>query len=142
MRQPVVDGRANGASSCGDVVVADDAALFRKAMVRQLQVLKIPAHGVASVEELERCLESDPPRAVLLDWHFGGSTAAAVLDLLRARWVPVIVLTGDPGGVVVTGVPVLGKPVELSLLKAQLDEVLAGTGRDRGPMARANDTAP
>ncbi len=122
--------------------MADDAEPFRKALVRQLQVHGINARGVASFEELERRLESEPPRAVLLDWHFDGSTAAAVLELLRARWIPVIVLTGDPGGVGVTGVPVLGKPVELSLLKAQLEEVLAGTGHGGATTAQPSKTAP
>jgi len=111
---------------CGDVVVADDSGSFRRALVRQLEVLGFVARGVDSMEDLARCLQGTPPRAVLLDWHFEGRTAARVLEQLRARWIPVIVLTGDPGGVGITGVPVLGKPVELALLRAQLEEVLAG----------------
>ena len=110
------------------LVVADDTAIFRRALVRQLQVLGMEALGVGTPEELQRCLGEDPPDAVLLDWHFGGRTAESVLDLLRARWIPVIVLTGNPEGIGATGVPVLGKPVDLELLRVQLAAVLAGSG--------------
>ena len=102
-------------------------AIFRKALVRQLQVLGIDASGVESLDELQASLETKPPDAVLLDWHFGGQTAEAVLDILKSRWIATIVLTGDPEGVGITGVPVLGKPVELRLLRSQLAEVLGSS---------------
>jgi len=108
------------------ILVADDTAIFRRALVRQLEILGMDPLGVDSLEELKGSLESDVPDAVLLDWHFGGRTAEPVLELLRARWIPAIVLTGDPGGVAVTGVPVLGKPVEMGALRTQLAEVLGG----------------
>lgn len=111
-------------SVSGCVLVADDLAVFRRALVRQLRVAGINACGVATLDELKQYLEMEPPRAVLLDWYFGGCTAEDVLQLLRSRWIPVMVLTGDPDGVDITGVPVLGKPVEFSLLRDRLAEMV------------------
>ncbi len=119
--------------------MADDVSLFRRALVRQLEVLGMDAHGVEDLETLEAALESNPPGAVLLDWHFGGRTAEAVLELLRARWIPTIILTGDPEGVAITGVPVLGKPVELRLLRLQLAEVLSGASHRHEKVSTAEE---
>jgi len=119
----------NGLLSGRKIIVADDIAIFRRALVRQLEFLGMEVRGTGSLEELELCLSESPPDAVLLDWHFGGRTAEDILELLRARWIPAIVLTGDPEGVKIPGVPILGKPVELRLLRHQLVEVLADSPR-------------
>lgn len=123
------------------ILVADDAPVFRRALVRQLEVLGMDAHGVEDLETLEASLEGSPPGAVLLDWHFGGRTAEAVVELLRARWIPTIVLTGDPEGVAITGVPVLGKPVEFRLLRLQLAEVLSGAPQGHEQLSMAERSA-
>ncbi|GEM_PF-6420125 len=120
----------NGLLNGRKIIVADDIAVFRRALVRQLGFLGMEVRGAGSLEELEQYLSEYSPNAVLLDWHFGGQTAEDVLESLRARWIPAIVLTGDPEGVKIPGVPILGKPVELGLLRHHLVEVLTDSPRE------------
>jgi len=129
MKEQGQAGGKNGLLSHRKIIVADDIAIFRRALVRQLEFLGMEVRGTGSLEELESFLLEAPPDSVLLDWHFGGRTAEDVLELFRARWIPVIVLTGDPEGVNIPGVPVLGKPVELTLLRNQLVEVFTDSFR-------------
>jgi DNA-binding response OmpR family regulator len=76
------------------LVVDDDGALRLLCRVN----LELEGFGVreaATVAEATKAIEEGLPDVVVLDVHLGGEAADPLLDRLRERGVPVLLITGS-----------------------------------------------
>jgi DNA-binding response OmpR family regulator len=107
---------------CWRVLIVDDVERFRQFLLKALSSLGFDALGVGGSEECRDAIASYRPDVILLDWHLDGEAATELLAFIQECGIPAIVMTGDPEGVGDIGVPVLGKPLRIALLKGQLEE--------------------
>jgi CheY-like chemotaxis protein len=113
------------------IAVVDDEPALRSVLARLLNRAGADVSTLAPelgdpVEALTRRILSDPPDLVLLDLHLGRMSGRRVLELLRERSGPcVILLTGDPGQAQDLSCPVMAKPVDWPALVRRIQEVLA-----------------
>ncbi|MCP4897112.1 MAG: response regulator [bacterium] len=104
------------------VLVVDDTETFRRFLERALEMLGYEVSGVDSRLEVVAAVERFEPDVVVLDWHLDGQSSKDLLEDLQARNTPVVVITGDPDAAQSARVPVLGKPLRIETLRAQLEE--------------------
>ena len=113
------------------IAVVDDEPALRSVLARLLNRAGADVSTLAPelgdpVEALVRRILSAPPDLVLLDLHLGRISGRTVLELLRERSGPrVILLTGDPGQAKDLSCPVMPKPVDWPALVRRIQEVLA-----------------
>jgi len=113
------------------IAVVDDEPALRSVLARLLNRAGADVSTLAPelgdpVEALVRRILSDPPDLVLLDLHLGRISGRTVLELLRERSGPcVILLTGDPEQAQDLSCPVMAKPVDWPALVRRIQEVLA-----------------
>lgn len=103
------------------VLVVDDSDVFRRFLVRAIALMGWETVECGSADEALDIFFQSSPRVVILDWNIHGETSRVLLRQLADRGGRVVVMTGDPGAVGDVGVPVLEKPVSLSLLREMLE---------------------
>jgi PAS domain S-box-containing protein len=116
----------------GRVLVVEDEALVAAMLREQLAMLGYSVLGpAASVGAALALIEEQQPDVAVLDLNLGGELAYPAADLLVARGVPFVFITGYDGASVerrYAGVPVLAKPLDPQLLR----RLFADRGRDAG----------
>lgn len=117
----VVDDIASCASR--RVLVVEDTEAFRAFLLRALEVFGCTARGVSEVGDVLPAVISFEPEIVILDWNLSSGPAEGLLAELRKLRMKVIIVTGDPDGVGVDDVLVLGKPVHLARLKDAIESL-------------------
>lgn len=90
--------RAPG-SQAGLILVVDDDAEFRDALLRSLAGTEFRGVGAADGADALRVVKKSHPRAILLDWALpGGISGTSILKALKAdpstRHIPVILISG------------------------------------------------
>jgi two-component system, sensor histidine kinase len=123
--------------ACRRVLVIEDDADSRTAMLGLLQVWGCAAHGAADGPAALACVAAGfRPDAVLADLRLaGGASGVAAIEALRAALspdLPALVVTGDVGSesaraAQAQGYAVLAKPVKAMALRAFLGEAFATT---------------
>jgi CheY-like chemotaxis protein len=103
------------------VLVADDNATIANAMARLLNAQGIEIVGpVGNVKRaLTLIAESEGIDGAILDINLRGERAYPLVDLLRAKGVPIVFMTGDDQSSLEQGygdVPFLRKPVSVERL--------------------------
>jgi len=77
------------------VLVVDDDAALRMLMRVNLELEGFSVAESATVEETEAAVRRSRPGAVLLDVHLGGRDTLTLLAWLRAKGIPVALVTGS-----------------------------------------------
>jgi PAS domain S-box-containing protein len=117
------------------VLVVEDEALVAAMLREQLSALGYSVLGpAASVGAALRLIQEQQPDIAVLDLNLGGELAYPVADLLAARSVPFVFVTGYDGTTVeqrYAGVPALAKPLDPQLLRSLFAGRDDGGGTDR-----------
>jgi len=104
------------------LIVEDDASLRLLARVN-LELDGFVVSEASSLQEAEAELARETPDVVLLDVHLGGGDSYELLANLRARGIPVVIVTGsaEVGELLAAADAVIAKPFS--------PEDLVGTAR-------------
>jgi PAS domain S-box-containing protein len=125
------------------VLVVEDEALVATMLREQLAALGYSVLGpAASVAAALALIQEQHPDVAVLDLNLGGELAYPAADLLAARGVPFVFITGYDGATVerrYAGVPVLAKPLDPQLLRHLFADRGEGEGSGRlvPPASRA-----
>lgn len=108
-----------GGNGAAAVLVVDDEPAIRLLCRINLELDGYAVREATSLDEARRELDDGPVALVLLDMRIGAERGDALLDELKARQVPVVVVTGsaevDPAWKDKT-VAVMGKPFQIDEL--------------------------
>jgi CheY-like chemotaxis protein/anti-sigma regulatory factor (Ser/Thr protein kinase) len=126
----------------GLILVVDDDHIVLNATKRLLEALSYKAICAASVEEAMDLVRQQGPRIrlALLDYRLPGEwDGIQLLQAIREilNWnLPAVLISGDTSidrlkQVRISGLPLLHKPIELSVLRRYLDEVMSGEELDQ-----------
>jgi CheY-like chemotaxis protein len=118
------------------IILVEDEQAMRTALKTYLQLDDHEVHLAASLDELDSVLASvtGPPDIVISDYRLGdrerGSDAIERIRAKFGRGVPAIVLTGDTSLIPAQlgeqpATRMLNKPVDVQLLTATMDELIA-----------------
>lgn len=112
------------------VLVVEDEFLIALDIEQMLRALGAQTIDLAtSISDSLAAIERTPPDLAILDLKLRTETTAPIADVLQARAIPLIFVTGysdlDTLPVRLRGAPILRKPVERAALASILDELLS-----------------
>ena len=111
----------------GHALIIEDEELIAAAIEEELRGLGYRSFGVARSEsEAVTFAARQPPTFISVDAKLEqGSGLDALLSICARRAVPVIVVTGNPFGVLLPGVVTLGKPFSAAAFAAAYEQAIA-----------------
>ncbi len=113
------------------ILLAEDAPVLRRFLLRGLQSRGYSTIGVGSLGELRDKSASEHPDLVLMDWNLDGETTGAIVEELHASGIPVVIMTGDPESVDIEQIPVIQKPIDWNLLEKSINCQISLRGLQR-----------
>lgn len=115
------------------VLVVEDVGMVAMSLKNMLQDMRCVVVGtVARLQEAEELARHERLDGVLLDLNLGGQYSYPVVDILRERGIPFIIMSGYDAGQLrpdLADEPLMQKPFDPQALKPTLIEVFC----DRGP---------
>jgi uncharacterized protein YbcI len=106
------------------ILVVEDVGMVATALKSMLEALGCVVVGIAArLREAEELARNETLDGVLLDVNLGGQYAYPVVDILRDRDIPFIIMSGYDVGQLrpdLAGVPQMQKPFEREPLKAMV----------------------
>jgi CheY-like chemotaxis protein len=106
------------------VLVVEDVGMVATAVKAMLEAIGCVVVGMsARLPEAEEMARQGTFDGVLLDLNLGGRYAFSVVDILRERDIPFIIISGYDAGILrpdLAGVPLLQKPFVTAALEAML----------------------
>jgi two-component sensor histidine kinase/CheY-like chemotaxis protein len=132
---------SGGPVASTSILLVEDEPLVAMMIEKIIVSLGFSVAGAcATVAQARQAIDSKEFTGAILDVNLGGELVFPVADILSRRQIPFIFTTGyGPERIVprFTHIPLLPKPVEASMLRKMLAEVLSA-----GPQAVSQESAP
>jgi CheY-like chemotaxis protein len=131
-----------GGSGVRILLVEDEALVAADMAVRLEEAGHVVTATAASLQAAELAATEADIDAAVLDVNLGGELSFPVADLLVARGIPFVFVTGyQPDGLIPDRfevVPVVRKPSPPEVLERALTEALSASGRDHDRILKAS----
>lgn len=138
---PVVIRAKGGGTGARVLLVEDDALIAAETAERIEDAGHVVAATASNLQEAKAAAADMDVDAVVLDLNLGGALSFPVADILLARGIPFVFVTGyQPEGLIperFNTAPVVIKPLSPGDLEGALAEALSTTAPDENPAMKA-----